>query len=247
MTISIAALEDFPEVLPGDDLGALIADRARLTGGEIVVIAQKVVSKAEDRFADPATTTPSERARELAPLTGKDPRLVQLILDESREVLRARDGVLIVETNHGFVCANAGIDSSNVPGDGRVLRLPVDPDASARRIRATLNRRSGADVAVVITDSFGRAWRTGQLDVAIGCAGIDPLVDHRGGEDRDGRPLTASISAAADSLAAAADLARGKASGHPVMVIGGLDDLLLGRDGPGAAALLREKTTDLFR
>lgn len=247
MKLELTALADLPEVMPGDDLAALIADRAELTDGDIVVVAQKIVSKAEDRFARPAETTPSSQALELAELTDKDAGLVQLILDESSEVLRARKGVLIVETRHGFVCANAGIDSSNVPGDARVLLLPVDPDNSARQLRAALQERTGARPAVVITDSFGRAWRSGQVDVAIGCAGIAALSDLRGGSDRDGRELTASIQAVADELAAAADLARWKASGEPVVLVRGRADLVSEADGPGALAVIRARQEDLFR
>ncbi len=247
MTFSVTAVADIPEVEPGDNLAELIADRAELAGGEIVVVAQKIVSKAEGRFAEPHATQPSPRALELAASTGKDPRFVQLVLDESTEVLRVREGLLIVETRHGFVCANAGIDSSNVPGDTRVLLLPVDPDASARRLRAQLRDLTGGDHAVIITDSFGRAWRVGQLDVAIGCSGIEPLRDERGARDRQGRELVASIAATADSLAAAADLSRSKASGEPVSVIRGLESLLLGDDGAGASSIPRPRTDDLFR
>lgn len=247
MRLEVEPVAGLPEVAPGDDLAALIADRTRLADGDIVVVAQKVVSKAEGRFADPAAAEPGAQAHELARTTGKDPGLVQLILEESSEVLRAAEGVLIVETRHGFVCANAGIDASNVPGDGTVLLLPADPDASARALRSALRSAAGARVAVVITDSFGRAWRSGQLDVAIGCAGIDPLLDARGATDRHERELTATIQAVADELAAAADLARSKDSGEPVVVIRGRADLVSEGDGPGAAASLRERRQDLFR
>lgn len=247
MNLSIAAVPGLPEIAPGDDLAALIAASANLEDGDIVVIAQKAVSKAENRFADASTRTPTDQAVELAAKTAKDPALVQLILDESNEVLRATEGVLIVETRHGFICANAGIDSSNVPGDGRVLLLPVDPDGSARAIRAQLQAASGRQLAVLITDSFGRAWRSGQLDVAIGCAGIEPLIDERGGTDRQGRELTATIQAIADELSAAADLARTKDSGEPVVVIRGRSELVISTDGPGVSASLRERAQDLFR
>ena len=247
MKLELTALAGLPEVVPGDDLAALITDRAELTDGDIIVVAQKIVSKAEDRFERPAETKPTSQALELAEVTGKDPGLVQLILDESREVLRAREGVLIVETSHGFVCANAGIDSSNVPGDTRVLLLPTDPDDSARRLRADLQKRTGTCLAIVITDSFGRAWRSGQADVAIGCAGIATLSDLRGGHDRDGHELTASIQAVADELAAAADLARSKASGEPVVLVRGRADLVSEADGAGAVAAIRARQEDLFR
>lgn len=247
MSVELFAVAGIPEIAPGADLAATIAERAELSDGDIIVVAQKIVSKSEGRFAAPAEAAPSERAIELAKLTEKDPGLVQLILDESSEVLRARPGVLIVETRHGFVCANAGIDSSNVPGDERVLLLPVDPDASARGLRGALRELTGRSLAVVITDSFGRAWRSGQLDVAIGCAGIDPLLDERGETDREGRELTATIQSVADELAAAADLARGKSSGEPVVVVRGRADLVLEADGPGAKSSIRARTEDLFR
>lgn len=247
MKLTVEAVAGLPEIAPGDDLAALIADHAGLEDGDIVVVAQKAVSKAEDRFADPAAVEAGAEARELAGRTAKDPGLVQLILDESAEVLRATEGVLIVETTHGFICANAGIDSSNVPGDGRVLLLPIDPDGSARSLRAKLQAISGKQLAVLITDSFGRAWRSGQLDVAIGCAGIEPLIDERGGTDREGRELAATIQAVADELSAAADLARTKDSGEPVVVVRGRSELVISADGPGAAASLRDRTQDLFR
>ncbi|MGH2960262.1 MAG: coenzyme F420-0:L-glutamate ligase, partial [Solirubrobacterales bacterium] len=224
MKLSIEAVAGLPEISPGDDLAALITRNAELADGDIVVIAQKAVSKAEGRFADPSAVEASDEARALAAKADKDPGLVQLILDESVEVLRATAGVLIVETRHGFVCANAGIDSSNVPGDGRVLLLPLDSDQSARSLRAQLQNATGTQLAVVISDSFGRAWRSGQLDVAIGCAGIEPLIDERGGVDREGREMSATIQAVADELAAAADLARSKVSGEPVAVIRGRSD-----------------------
>jgi coenzyme F420-0:L-glutamate ligase/coenzyme F420-1:gamma-L-glutamate ligase len=247
LKLTLEAIADLPEIKPGDDLAALIAERAQLEDGDIVVIAQKAVSKSEDRFADPAKTTPGAEAVVLAKTTGKDPGLVQLILDESAEVMRAADGVLIVETRHGFVCANAGIDSSNVPGDGRVLLLPEDSDASARAIRDALQNSTGLRLGVLITDSFGRAWRTGQSDVAIGCAGLDALLDERGSVDREGRELSATIQAVADELAAAADLARTKESGDPVVIIRGRADLLTSSPGAGAKVSLRARIQDLFR
>ncbi|MFT4048722.1 MAG: coenzyme F420-0:L-glutamate ligase [Solirubrobacterales bacterium] len=245
--ISFEAVTGLPEFAPGDDLAAAILERSAPAEGDIVVVAQKAVSKCEGRFADPALAAPGDRARELAAQTGKDPGLVQLILDESREVLRAAPGVIIVETRQGFVCANAGIDSSNVPGEERVLLLPLDCDASARRLRAQLQAGGDLQLAVIITDSFGRAWRSGQSDVAIGCAGIDPLLDLRGERDRDGRELTATIQAVADELAGGADLARAKGSGQPVIIARGRGDLVIADDGPGAIASLRERGQDLFR
>lgn len=251
MKIESIALEGIPEVVEGDDIAELIASSARssateLRSDQIVVIAQKVVSKAEGRFRDLAAVDPTAEADSLAEKTEKDPRLVQLILEESREVLRAVPGVLVVETVHGFVCANAGIDASNVPGDG-VLLLPLDSDASARRIRAGLRDLLGVAPAVIVTDSFGRAWRSGQVDVAIGCAGIDPLLDLRGASDVNGRELSATITAVADEVAAAADLARSKDGHQPVVVVGGRPDLVMETDGPGAGSSLRDRAQDLFR
>ena len=219
--LELIAVGGLPEVKTGDDLAALIAAAADLADGDIVVIAQKVVSKAEGRRALLDEVEPSDRARELASRLDKDPALVELILRESRRIVRD-ERVLIVETHGGLICANAGIDSSNVGAGGGVLLLPADPDASAGRIRAELSRATGKRLAVLITDSFGRPWRVGQSEVAIGCAGIDPLDDWRGRADRDGRELAATEIAIADQLAAAADLARNKASGVPVVLVRGL-------------------------
>lgn len=251
MKLEVVAIDGVPEVITGDDIPGLIATAAdssgvRIGGEDIVVIAQKIVSKAEGRAVDRSTVSASDQAVELAATTRKDPRLVQLILDESREVLRATEGVLIVETRHGFVCANAGIDASNVPGD-ELLLLPEDPDASARSIREGLVSRLNANPGVIITDSFGRAWRSGQADVAIGCAGIDPLLDLTTSTDAHGRELVATITAVADEIAAAADLARGKSDGLPVVVVRGRGDLVTEQSGPGAVSGLRERSSDLFR
>ncbi len=246
MRLEVFPVDGLPEIKAGDDLAALIAARTELRNRDIVVIAQKVVSKAENRFVDPADVKVGEKAQELAARSDKDPALVQLILDESREVLRVREGVIVVETRHGFVCANAGIDASNVPA-GRLLLLPVDPDLSARQIRHGLQNATGRRLAVVVTDSFGRAWRSGQADVAIGCAGIAPLLDLRGDDDMVGRELAASVQAVGDELAGAADLARTKSSGQAVVIVRGRGDLVTGDDGPGAAAGLRERSQDLFR
>jgi coenzyme F420-0:L-glutamate ligase/coenzyme F420-1:gamma-L-glutamate ligase len=178
---------------------------------------------------------------------GKEPALVELILDESREVLRAERGVLIVETHHGFVCANAGIDSSNLAEPGTVSLLPEDPDASARRIRAEIGGAGGATVAVVIADSFGRAWRLGQSEVAIGCAGLVPLDDWRGRPDAAGAELAATQIAVADEAAGAADLVRDKAARIPAAIVRGLDRFVTPEDGPGASVLRRPRAEDLFR
>ena len=245
-SLELIAVGGLPEVTTGDDVAALIAAAADLADGDIVVVAQKVISKAEGRRALLGDVEPSDRARELGGRLDKDPALVELILRESRRVVRA-ERVLIVETNGGLICANAGIDSSNVGAGGGVLLLPVDPDASARRIRSALSQATGMRLAVLITDSFGRPWRVGQSEVAIGCAGIDPLDDWRGRADRDGRELAATEIAIADQIAAAADLARNKASGVPVVVARGLEGLVKADDGPGARALQRAPSEDLFR
>jgi len=246
MSLSVVPVAGIPEVAAGDRLGELIAARAGLEDGDVVVISQKVVSKAEGRVRHLSSVVPGAEARKLAAALGKEPALVELILEESREVLRAERGVLIVETRHGFVCANAGIDSSNLPEAGTVCLLPKDPDASARRIRAEI-RAAGAEVAVIVADSFGRAWRVGQAEVAIGCAGLRPLDDWRGRRDAGGRELEATAIAVADQAAAAADLARDKDSDMPAVVVRGLDRFLGAEDGPGAAALRRPRDEDLFR
>jgi coenzyme F420-0:L-glutamate ligase / coenzyme F420-1:gamma-L-glutamate ligase len=245
--VEIATIEGIPEIREGEALGRLIADRSALRDGDIVVIAQKVVSKAEGRTRSLATVEPGRRARDLASSVGKDPRLVQLVLDESRAVLRAEGGALIVETHGGWICANAGIDSSNVPGDESVSLLPEDADASARRIRAEIADASGRRPAVIVSDSFGRPWRLGQAEVAIGCAGVLPLDDWRERTDRLGGTLTATVIATADQLAAVADLARTKASGEPAVLLRGLERLVTRDDGPGASALRRPENEDLFR
>ena len=213
----------------------------------MLVIAHKVVSKAEGRIRALADVEPTPRAIELAAEHGKDPRHVQVVLDESAEVLRASHGVLICVTRHGFVCANAGVDASNAPAPDTLVLLPVDPDASARRIRAALRDRIGVSPAIVITDSFGRAWRHGQCDVAIGCAGISPLEDWRGRADAVGRELRATWIAIADQLAAMADLARRKDAAEPVVLIHGAGRHVTDDDGPGAAAMIRPEAEDLFR
>jgi coenzyme F420-0:L-glutamate ligase/coenzyme F420-1:gamma-L-glutamate ligase len=248
MTINLQAIPNLPEVEEGFDIGEMIADATGgFKHGDIVVIAQKIISKAEGRAVALAGVEPSVEAIELADETEKDPRLVKLILDESDSVLRSRPGVIITSTRQGFVCANAGIDASNVPGDDTVLLLPIDSDVSARKIRSRLLELTGVAVAVIISDSFGRAWRIGQQDIAIGCAGIDPVSDLRGSDDSHGRELTASIAATADELASAANLARDKSSGEPVVVIRGLSELVTAEHGPGALALLRASSEDLFR
>jgi coenzyme F420-0:L-glutamate ligase / coenzyme F420-1:gamma-L-glutamate ligase len=233
-------------VQAGDELAALIAGAVPdLRDGDVVVIAQKVVSKAEGRVRALADVAPGPEAIALAEEHDKDPRLVQVVLDETVELIRAEHGVLICQTRHGFVCANAGVDLSNAPGDGVAVLLPLDPDASARRIRAQL--RAVARIGVVISDSFGRAWRLGVADVAIGAAGIRVLEDWRGRPDAHGRDLRATEVAVADQLAAAADLVRAKDSQQPAVLIRGADRFVTAEDGPGAQALERPRALDLFR
>jgi coenzyme F420-0:L-glutamate ligase/coenzyme F420-1:gamma-L-glutamate ligase len=243
-------LEGVPEIMAGDDLAGILA--ALLPDGspaptDVLVIAHKVVSKAEGRTRRLSSVTPTARAEGLATLLDKDARHVQVVLDETREVRRADHGVLIAVTHHGFVCANAGVDASNTPDDDTVILLPTDPDRSARHLRARLKALTGHAPAVLITDSFGRAWRHGQCDVAIGMAGLQPLDDWRGRADARGRPLTATSIAVADQLAAAADLARAKDAQQPAILITGADRHVIEKDGPGAAALLRDAEHDLFR
>ena len=250
MTITAVALAGLPEVRPGDDPAALIAaamPEGAPAAGDVLVVAHKFISKAEGRLRALGSVTPGPRALGLAAELGKDPRHVQVVLDETREVRRAAHGVLISVTHHGFVCANAGVDASNAPGDGTVVLLPTDPDDSARRLRAGLRRRLGTAPAVLITDSFGRAWRHGQCDVAIGCAGLRPLDDWRGRTDVRGRELKATLIAVADQLAAAADLARVKDGLQAAVLVSGAQRHVTEEDGPGVAPLLRGEAEDLFR
>ncbi len=244
--LRIVPVSGLPEFAEGMRVGEEIAARAELLDGDVVVISQKVVSKAEGRIRRLSSVLPGGEARRLAAMLGKEPTLVELILEESREVLRAERGVLITETRQGLVCANAGIDTSNLPEPETVSLLPEDPDASARRIRDEIVT-AGPTVAVIVSDSFGRAWRLGQAEVAIGCAGIAPLDDWRGRGDAGGRELEATLIAVADEAAAAADLVRDKASGVPVAIVRGLHRFVGPDDGPGAAALRRPAAEDLFR
>jgi coenzyme F420-0:L-glutamate ligase / coenzyme F420-1:gamma-L-glutamate ligase len=251
--ITLTPLPGLPEISAGDDLAALICDGVSASGiealrdGDVVAIAHKAVSKAEGRVRRLTDVTPSPRARALAQEHGKDSRHVQVVLDEAQEVIRAAHGVLICVTRHGYVCANAGVDASNVPGEDAVLMLPLDPDGSARALRARLRELTGAALAVVISDSFGRAWRIGQCDIAIGCAGLAPVEDWRGRVDSQGRELHATVIATADELAAAADAARRKDGAQPVVLIRGAQGSVTAEDGPGAAALIRPPEQDLFR
>jgi coenzyme F420-0:L-glutamate ligase/coenzyme F420-1:gamma-L-glutamate ligase len=241
--LEILAVEGLPEVQPGDDLGGLIAGRCRLLDGDILVIAQKVVSKAEGRLRDLTTVELGPQAVELARRLDGDPRLVQVVLDESVRLVRT-DRVLIVETRQGFVCANAGVDHSNVPGDDNVTLLPVDPDASAAGLRERLRELTGADLGVVIADTFGRPWRVGIENVALGIAGLPAFLDYRGQPDDWGKELRATVVAVADELAAAAELVMGKTARVPAAVIRGYHPeapLGRGRD------LIRPPEFDLFR
>jgi coenzyme F420-0:L-glutamate ligase/coenzyme F420-1:gamma-L-glutamate ligase len=239
--IELRPVVGLPEVEEGDDLGALIAERAELRDGDVVVVAQKAVSKAEGRVVRIEDVEASARAHELA--GARDPRELEIVLREARRIVRARPPFLICETRHGFVCASAGVDHSNAPGPGWVVLLPEEPDESARRIRASLRERTGAAVAVIVADSFGRPFRRGTTDVAIGVAGMAPLLDLRGTVDRVGYELRTSKVALADELAAAADLARGKHDAVPVVVVRGVRV-----EGDGAATeLVLPPERDLFR
>jgi coenzyme F420-0:L-glutamate ligase/coenzyme F420-1:gamma-L-glutamate ligase len=237
--ITAAPIAGLPEITAGDDLAALL--RSHVGDGDVLVLAHKVVSKAEGRVVRLDDVTPGERARAIAGEHGKDPRHAQVVLDESADVLRAERGVLICRTRHGFVCANAGVDASNTE-PGTLVLLPHDPDESARDLRRRINPRA----AVVIADSFGRAWRHGQADVAIGVAGLRPLDDWRGRRDGAGNDLRATWIAVADQAASAADLARTKDSREPAVVVKGLGRFVTTDDGPGAAALVRPRDEDLF-
>jgi coenzyme F420-0:L-glutamate ligase/coenzyme F420-1:gamma-L-glutamate ligase len=230
-----------PEVEEGDDLAALVAGAAELEDGDVVVLAQKVVSKAEGQIVRLDEVEPSQRARELA--GGEDPRRIEVILREAVRVVRSRPPLVIAETRHGFVCASAGVDSSNAPGEGVVVLLPEDPDASAERIRARLRELTGRDVAVLVTDSFGRPWRHGTTDVAIGAAGLQVLLDLRGVRDRAGYELHATTIAVADEIAGAAELVMGKVDGIPGAVVRGLSVAGEGR----ARDLVMPPERDLFR
>ncbi|RKQ90577.1 coenzyme F420-0 gamma-glutamyl ligase [Solirubrobacter pauli] len=242
--IELLALPGLPEVRPGDDLAQLIlATGVELTGSDVLVIAHKVVSKSEGRIVDLADVTPGARARQLAADHGKDPRHVEVVLSEAAQLVRADGGRLICRTRHGFVCANAGVDQSNAAEAEQLILLPLDPDASARALRAQLPGHP----AVVVTDSFGRAWRTGQCEVAIGVAGLRPLEDWRGLPDTARRELHATVIAIADEAAAAADLVRGKDTREPAVRVRGLERHITADDGPGVAPLVRKLEDDLFR
>ncbi len=248
-TIRVFGIPCLPEIQAGDNLPKLIVDAARAAwivfkSGDILVIAQKIVSKSEGRIVQLSTVTPSADALSLATAVQNDPRMIEVILRESRRIVRQGPRALIVETHHGFVCANAGVDRSNVPGEDAVTLLPKDPDRSALRLAAALRKRTGKRLAVIISDTFGRPWRLGLTNVAIGAAGVPALLDLRGTKDRSGKSLHATILAVADELAAAAGLAMGKTAGLPVVVIHGY------RYRPArqtAASIIRPANEDLFR
>ncbi len=246
--VRLFRLPGLPEIRHGDDLSGQIAIAARkarmqFENGDILVVAQKIVSKAEGAVVRLSTIEPSPQAQAIAERQKKDPRLVEVILKESRRLVRS-DPVLIAETRHGYVCANAGVDHSNIPGDDAVTLLPRDPDQSAKNLAAALRKRTRKRIAVIISDTFGRPWRLGLTNVAIGASGVPVLHDLRGTRDRHGKPLTATVLAVADDLAAAAGLLMGKSAGFPVVLIRGY------RYKPAsepAARVIRPASEDLFR
>ena len=246
--IRIIPVPGIPEVHADDDLGGMIADGIRAAGGleagDAVVVTQKVVSKAEGRIVDLGTVSPGAFARQVAEAWEKDARQVEVVLGESRRIVRMGHGVMICETHHGFICANAGVDASNVEQTGTVCLLPVDPDASAQEIRARLEREFGVPCAVIVSDSFGRPWREGIVNFAIGCAGMLPLLDYTGQHDPAGYELRVTAMAVVDELAAAAELAHGKLARVPVAIIRGA----IYTPGEGTVrALVRDAERDLFR
>jgi len=242
--VTVFGVEGLPEIAAGDDLAAMIAAAAELRDGDVVVVTSKVVAKAEGAVVDLAGVDPSEFAVAWAARWGKDPRVVEVVLRESARVVRQSGPVLITETHHGFVCANSGVDQSSSGGEGRVVVLPRDPDASARRLRAAF-AAAGLDVAVLVSDTFGRPWREGQTDVAIGVAGMRPVTSYIGQHDPHGHEFKVQELCVADELTAAAELVKGNVSRVPVAVVRGFrwerDEAASGR------ALLREPSRDLFR
>ena len=247
--LRIIPVRGIGEVRPGEELATIILTALAkydyaLADGDILVVTQKIVSKAEGRIADPDTFEPSHVAEMAAAQGHKDARYYEVVLRESRRIVRMDRGVLIAETHHGLICANAGVDESNVAGGRTVTLLPIDPDASARALRSALRQRAGVDVAVIISDSFGRPWREGQVNVAIGVAGIAPLADYAGQQDPYGYTMQASILAVADELASAAELVMGKVDAVPVAIVRGYPYT----PAPGSArALIRAPEKDLFR
>ncbi|MBI3990432.1 MAG: coenzyme F420-0:L-glutamate ligase [candidate division NC10 bacterium] len=247
--LSFFGVRGIPEVQPGDDLAEVLLSAVTrqgltFTAGDILVVAQKVVSKAEGRLVDLKTVTPSPFASAVAASLGKDPRQVEVILRESRRIVRMAQGVLIAETAHGFTCANAGVDRSNLPDEDLVCLLPFDPDASAHALREAIKRRTGQEIAVIISDTFGRPWREGLTNVALGVSGILPLRDYRGEKDPYGFTLRSTVIAVADELAAAAELVMGKVEEIPAVIIRGYRY----PEGEGHGTdLLRREEKDLFR
>jgi coenzyme F420-0:L-glutamate ligase/coenzyme F420-1:gamma-L-glutamate ligase len=246
--LRVIGLQGLPEVQEGDDVAGLIADAASagpgLESGDVVIVTQKIVSKAEGRVVALDSVTPTPEAERLAAETEKDPRLVELILQESVRIVRHRGPVLITETRHGFVCANAGIDSSNVGSEGTVSLLPENPDRSAAAIRDALRERAGVETAVIVSDTFGRPWREGHTNVAVGVAGMSPFVDYVGRKDSFGYELRVSTLAVADELAAAAELVQNKLDGVPVAIVRGYE---YPRGEGSARAMIRDAESDLFR
>jgi coenzyme F420-0:L-glutamate ligase/coenzyme F420-1:gamma-L-glutamate ligase len=249
MNIQIIGITNIPEIHPGDDLPSMILAGCELGGiylevGDVLVVTQKIVSKAEGRLVDLHDITPSQFAVEFAQQWGKDSRQVEVVLRESVRIVRMDKGVLISETRHGFVCANAGVDASNVPGDHIVALLPDDSDASADRIREAVKKATDLDIPVIITDSFGRPWRNGIVNVAIGVSGLEPLKDFRGQDDPFGYRMSATVIAVADEIASAAELAMGKLEACPVAIVRGYPyDAAEGR----ASELVIDPSRDMFR
>ena len=249
MTLEIIPIHGLPEIRPGDDLIGLLLDslghsHERLAAGDVIVVAQKVVSKSEGRLVRLADVVPSDRARRMAEESGKDPRQLEVVLSETREILRWERGVLICETHHGFVCANAGVDRSNAGAPDTVVLLPVNPDASAARLRSEIASRARVAVAVVITDTFGRAWREGHTNVAIGIAGLPALKRYVGQRDPEGYELRVTEIAMADEIAAAAELVMGKLDRCPVAIVRGL---AFDESDETAQEYVRPAARDLFR
>lgn len=250
--IRVIGLDGIPEAKAGDDLVAFISDSIdqhgpALEDGDIIVITHKFVSKAEGRVISFDDIEPSDFARRYAERTGKDPRHVEVVLQEANRIVRMNRGILIAETRHGFICANAGVDASNVSGKAGVSLLPIDPDATAEMIRAALAERYGVRLAVIITDTFGRPWRRGQTNVAIGVAGMSPLLDYRGQQDAHGYELAVTVIAVADEIAGAAELVMGKLDQRPVAVVRGYRWEKGEGEEMGAVGLVMSADRDLFR
>lgn len=248
-TIAIIPVPGVPQIRPGDDLPALLlaaidAAKVGLKDGDILVLCQKIVSKAEGAVVDLGTVTPSAFARQIADMWDKDPRMVEVVLNESSRIVRMKNGVVITESKHGWVCANSGVDASNTLADDVVILLPKDPDASARRLRLAIQRERGTSIGIIITDTFGRPWRDGLVEFALGVSGLDPLDDQRGEEDLQGRELHHTVIAVADELAAAAGLLMEKSAAMPAVIVRGY------RYTPadvGSESLKRPADADLFR